>query len=98
MVHPFFGWPSSYLLVVRRRVPLRSRGSIPVRLAPFEALGSQLVRREAARPRREATRDHDRLLPVPSLVVGHDSADGEGMDIGWVLFVAIDTSITGDHS
>ena len=60
---------------MRRRVPLRSRGSVPVRLAPLEPLRGELVRGEAARPWREAARDHDRLLPVPGLVVRHDSAD-----------------------
>lgn len=62
-----------YLLIVRRRVPLRSRRSVPVRLAPLEPLGGELVRGEAARPRREAARDDDRLLAVPGLVVRHDS-------------------------
>lgn len=65
----------SHLLVVRWRVPLRPRRGIPVRLAPLEALGRQLVRRQATRARCEATGDDDRLLPVPGLVVRHDSDD-----------------------
>lgn len=55
-----------------RRVPLRPRGGVPVRLAPLEALRGELVGGQAAGTRREAARDHDRLLSVPRLVVRHD--------------------------
>ena len=60
---------------MRWRIPLRSRRRVSVRLAPLEPLGGKLVRRQAARPRREAARDDDRLFPVPSLVVCHDSGN-----------------------
>lgn len=56
-----------------RRIPLRPGGRVTVCLAPLEALRGQLVGREAAGPRSEAARDDDRLLPVPCLVVGHNS-------------------------
>lgn len=55
-----------------RRVPLRPRGGVPVSLAPLEALRGELVGGQAAGPRGEAARDHDRLLSVPRLVVRHD--------------------------
>lgn len=59
------------LLVVRRSVALCPSGGIPVRLPPLEALRGQLVGGEAARPRREAARDHNGFVPIPRLVVGH---------------------------
>ena len=46
---------------------------VGVLLAPLEAARRQLVRRQRARPRREGARDHDRLLPVPLLVLRHDA-------------------------
>lgn len=63
---------SSHLLVVRRRIPLRPCGSIPVRLTPLEALGRELVRRKAAGAWGKAAGDDDGLFAVPRLVVRHD--------------------------
>ena len=65
-----------HLLVVRRRVSLRPSCGVPVRLPPLEALRRELVRRETARPRSKAARDHDRLLPVPLFVVRHYPGHG----------------------
>merc|ERR1719433_1626204 len=50
-------------------VPLGVVALVGVLLAPLEAARRQLVRRQRARARREGARDHDRLLPVPLLVL-----------------------------
>lgn len=54
-----------HLLVVCWRVALRSGSSVPVCFTPFETMGSKLIRRETARPRGKAARNHDCLLSVP---------------------------------
>eukprot|EP00123_Amoebidium_parasiticum_P018098 comp24100_c1_seq1/m.43518 comp24100_c1_seq1/g.43518 ORF comp24100_c1_seq1/g.43518 comp24100_c1_seq1/m.43518 type:complete len:303 (+) comp24100_c1_seq1:521-1429(+) len=61
-----------HLLVEGRHVAVRVAAAVLVVLAPLKPRGGQLVRRQGARARSKAAGDHNGLLTVPLLVVGHD--------------------------